>query len=78
MPKVTIWVREADWEAWQMIDDIPDFITRSIAREIVEDAIQVRDHIVKEGRKLGKLPEQEDTEWCKHGAALGLCKFGCK
>lgn len=57
MPKVTIWVRQDDWEDWQMIGDIPEFIHTAIARNNLEDKIAVRDHIVREGKQLGKIPE---------------------
>lgn len=66
MPRVNIYIRNADWEDWQMIDDIPGFISNAIARENLEAKIAVRDHIVNEGRELGILDDAE-TEDAKLG-----------
>lgn len=57
MPKVTIWVRNDDWQDWMMIEDVPEFIHAAIARQNLEDGIAVREHVVDEGKRLGKLPE---------------------
>lgn len=60
MPRVNIYIRKDDWEEWQMIDDVPEFITRAIARENLEGKIAARDHIVREGKELGILSNEED------------------
>jgi hypothetical protein len=31
MPKVTIYIRNDDWENWSMIEDVPEFVRTSIA-----------------------------------------------
>ncbi len=55
MPKVTIWIREDDWEDWLMIEDVPEFLHAAIARQNLEERIAVRDHVVAEGKELGIL-----------------------
>jgi len=42
MPKVTIWIRESDWQLWQAITDKPDWISTRL--NIVETVIRVADN----------------------------------
>lgn len=78
MPKVTIYIRDEDYTLWENIRKRPEWIHKQIQR-----ATLVKSEAVSEfkGMKTFDTTIHMNTakdKFCKHNAAIGFCKFGCK
>ena len=81
MPRVNIYIRNADWEKWQQIADKPRFIQdalRGVSPEPYNKAVGERKEIEKiiapalKAMKKNSVPHAEKP--CPHGFAKGFCK----
>lgn len=88
MPRVNVYIRKEDWEAWESLADKPDWLHQSLAKgpwsaseepvgpEEPEKPVKpLQDQInrIARGKRGAAL-----VRFCQHGSAFGLCKFGCK
>lgn len=46
MPRVTIWIREKDYNEWQAIEDKPTFISNAITDYSKSEGLDMLKHIV--------------------------------
>lgn len=88
MPKVTIHIREMDYDKWKAITDRPAWIHLALQLNIfyLKDIPDTEDKEGISGSVVGELDKEDKPvgiyrkpiKHCQHAAVIGNCKFGCK
>lgn len=60
MPKVTIWIRNEDYDKWEAIADKPEWVHRAINTKNMLDNIN-----------LDELPKRSESSWRIEGKKIG-------
>lgn len=74
MPRVNIYIRNEDWPIWEGIKHKPDWIHQHLTEGVMYHGATVG----FDGLGVTSENNVDYGQFCKHGAALGFCKHGCK
>lgn len=81
MPKVTVYIRKEDYQAWKLVDQKTEFIHNALHQNMprkpnpidIPAVAKIFPEVVRVRKAEARKPAT-----CKHGYAIGFCKYGCK
>ena len=71
-------VRDLQINLTTLLRDLPFTVTRYGRPVAVVSAVGPQTKVKEVKSKIKKVAEEKEIKMCKHAAAIGNCKYGCK